>query len=486
MNEAIQQRIVALEKKVGRDGKSPLFAQLANCYLETNRAKEALRICDAGLSHFPFYTTGHLIKGKALIALNMRAEARREFEFVLSFLPKNETVIYLLEHISPGEEGAPASTQEKKHPKAAVPEPSHPKAADRTYTIPSATPTPPHPEKDSNLDRSSRTAKEPLQTAKSITEVPSGSNFFDAITQTPPKVKTEDPFGFGVNMPTIEPPVKPEISQFGGFETLTPEPSPFPEVASPPKEQPDGFGDIPSAPEIIAAPPSAPIEEESFKDYAARRRAELTGAESISLEDYFNNVTSVLSSIEIKLETLPPELPTETQAPSKIQLPIEEPERIESSPIPVLSIDLPETPSLSTPFISFDVPQPAAEETVTNPLIDLPQSSPSPFIPPTPADEPDKIEELTAKLQTVKRITPVIDITPVINIAEKETPPPSQQDSPPIGFVTPTLAEIYAKQGWFDDAIKAYKTLVRTKPGEKERFERRIAELEEMKKQGGK
>jgi hypothetical protein len=52
-------------------------------------------------------------------------------------------------------------------------------------------------------------------------------------------------------------------------------------------------------------------------------------------------------------------------------------------------------------------------------------------------------------------------------------------------FVTPTLAEIYAKQGWFDDAIKAYRTLAKTKPAEREKYEERIAELEEEKKKQG-
>jgi hypothetical protein len=92
----------------------------------------------------------------------------------------------------------------------------------------------------------------------------------------------------------------------------------------------------------------------------------------------------------------------------------------------------------------------------------------------------DKIEELTNKLQTAGKITPVI------NFAQKETSTASEQDTPAgMGFVTPTLAEIYAKQGWFDDAIKAYKTLARSKPAEKERYEKRIAELEELKKKAG-
>jgi hypothetical protein len=86
------QDIASIEKRVGPHGNSPLFAQLASHYLEQSRAQDALRLCDAGLANFPFYTTGHLIKGKTLLALKMYAEARREFEFVRDFLPNNHTI----------------------------------------------------------------------------------------------------------------------------------------------------------------------------------------------------------------------------------------------------------------------------------------------------------------------------------------------------------------------------------------------------------
>jgi len=92
----------------------------------------------------------------------------------------------------------------------------------------------------------------------------------------------------------------------------------------------------------------------------------------------------------------------------------------------------------------------------------------------------ETIEDLAEKLQSAKKITPVIDLS------TKTTIPSSEADTPAsTGFVTPTLAEIYAKQGWYDDAIKAYHTLIVTKPAEKERFEKRIAELEDLKKQQG-
>jgi len=47
-------------------------------------------------------------------------------------------------------------------------------------------------------------------------------------------------------------------------------------------------------------------------------------------------------------------------------------------------------------------------------------------------------------------------------------------------IVTPTLAEIYATQGAYQEAIRTYTLLARRKPEERERFERRIRELEEM------
>jgi hypothetical protein len=103
-------------------------------------------------------------------------------------------------------------------------------------------------------------------------------------------------------------------------------------------------------------------------------------------------------------------------------------------------------------------------------------SKPAP-IPEVPEPASPTIEELADKLQTAKKITPVI------NFASKNTTTASETDTPAsTGFVTPTLAEIYAKQGWFDDAIKAYKTLANNKPADREKFLARVAELEEQKK----
>jgi tetratricopeptide (TPR) repeat protein len=49
-------------------------------------------------------------------------------------------------------------------------------------------------------------------------------------------------------------------------------------------------------------------------------------------------------------------------------------------------------------------------------------------------------------------------------------------------IVTPTLAEIYASQGEYGEAIEAYRRLLRERPGESQRFQTRIGELEDLAK----
>jgi tetratricopeptide (TPR) repeat protein len=54
----------------------------------------------------------------------------------------------------------------------------------------------------------------------------------------------------------------------------------------------------------------------------------------------------------------------------------------------------------------------------------------------------------------------------------------AEEEAPEI--VTVTLAEIYAAQGQFGEAIGAYRKLIERRPEEAERFRRRITELEDL------
>jgi tetratricopeptide (TPR) repeat protein len=401
MIDTAQQHIAMLEKRVGIDAKSPLFAQLAHYYLEAKRTQDALRICDAGLANFPFYTTGHLIKGKALVALNMHAEARREFEFVLDFLPNNETLINLLAQMPPPVEETLTITPPKAQPvpppsaqEIVAPKPMPSLATGYDYPVSTSPEIPLTPPSSFNFGGIEQAV--PEQQPEQTPIVSPASNFFDELTQISSTAPAEETFGLN------ETPATFETSPFSEFNFPQPEPliNPTEPTQTPSTESSGGSEFTPSTPDINFSMTSEPSEEESFESYTSRRMKELSGENTVSIEDYLSNKV--------------PEKPQE--------------------------FTLPITDSI-------------------------------------PTGVQNKIEELTNKLQNAGKITPVI------NFAQKETPAASEQDTPAgMGFVTPTLAEIYAKQGWFDDAIKAYKTLAHNKPAEKEKYEKRISELEELKK----
>lgn len=386
MAEVQQQKIAALEKKVGTGGKSPLFAQLASFYLQRGKPKEALKLCDEGLSVFPHYSTGHLIKGKVLLALKMNAEARREFEIVQEFLPANETVAFILSNIQPGE-------GETLTAGPAEPAAFEPVQAKQPVTPIIAEPAPPQEPAQEGL--SSPESQEASVFEPSLQEAAQPANLFETVAENPQGA--DDVFGFGggtVQPPLDASPVESDLNPFEGFPSQ-PEPQVVPEISST-SESPESANifDFPSQP---SETPSVAPGVELFESYAARMRKELGSVENtMTLDEYLGSSSN-------------------------------------------------------------DQAQPQQE----------PSSSSS-----------ETIENLAEKLQSAKKITPVI------NLATKATIPMSETDTPAsTGFVTPTLAEIYAKQGWYDDAIKAYHTLVITKPAERERFEKRIAELEELKKQ---
>ncbi|MBN1396433.1 MAG: hypothetical protein JXA06_00200 [Bacteroidetes bacterium] len=518
----IAEQIFTLEKKVGADAKSPMFAQLASLYLEQNRAEDALRVCDAGLANFPFYTTGHLVKGKALAALHMTAEARREFEFVLEFLPRNEMVSALLEQVQPGEEETIAARPFEVQTKIISPPKYEEPPLEENKIIP---PPQVYPEQEFSFTRFELPEQQKIELPPAPAPA-SETSFFEAITQTPTEKTTEDIFGFNAppaetpevmeppaisefGVPTEEPPVQTE-TQATAFEEI---PRSVPE--------PSGEYEIPFAAAGEEGIAQAASEEESFISYAARRRAELKDENTILLEDYLNN-TAVTPPDEVAVEF--PAAVAEEQKPEETVIP--ETLLTDSDVItPRISLEIPETIIQPPPkeesliYNTIDLPQisaeiqdkveepAAAEEQSIDLSMLLPQVSaeteektvdlnlseerPSdttitlPEIPPAELPLSDSIqnniEEIANRLKGAGKITPVIDI------AQKETPPASEQDLPvSMGFVTPTLAEIYAKQGWFDDAIKAYKALARNKPGERERFEKRIEELEKLKTQGKK
>ena len=514
MTDVIQEHIKSLEQRLATETQSPLFARLASYYLQAGRASDALRLCDDGLAIYPFYSTAHLVKGKALVELGMLAEAKHEYEVVYELLPTNETLARLASSIDTGTSVELSVARVKE----VAPEPE---LAAASPTVEEAVAEEPQPQvAEEILQPESPSTEEsfvPTETAPTPELLAEQTEIIPPVEAAP---IAEDTFGFQAP-PAFEkeqlPPSGYESPAFGVEETPQPATSDagFGATPEPPIDAPAaieegqaaikeaqapatdyGFGvpeetlpvepvaeEAPSVPETIEPSPP-PTAEDAFG-------APMETPPTPYVEEATPVAEPPVAVVPLVSELAPAEAPPaqEDQTPdwfeafSQLQQPTAE--TAEAAPA---------TPAEDeNPFAMFGTEQaPAASEGEpyeefaarvrmelfgTEDTVTLDEYLGTPSSAETPA-APDQIGEFAEKLKSPPRITP-----PIINYSEKAQRPATESEgSSGSGFVTPTLAEIYVKQGWFDDAIKAYRALVVNKPPEKEKFEQRIAEIEEMKK----
>jgi tetratricopeptide (TPR) repeat protein len=88
----------------------------------------------------------------------------------------------------------------------------------------------------------------------------------------------------------------------------------------------------------------------------------------------------------------------------------------------------------------------------------------------------------SSRFTSVERIIKQLEEAPrrIPPLPEPAPAPVVEQAESPGRFVTATLAEIYASQGEYGEAIEAYRKLAEQRPGSAERYQRRLKELEEL------
>ena len=472
------ERIKSLEQRLAKEPQSPLFARLADYYLQIGRANDALRLCDDGLALYPYYTTAHLIKAKVLNELGMTAEAGHAYEVVREFLPTNESVVRLTSIIDRGPAQAQEVSQavEAEPPQAPVPEAVHEEVV--VEPPPPAAVEEPQPTPDVEAAPQEPVAiEEPIVQAEElpVQETPVAEQPIETVEAAP----AVDDFGFG-EQPVVEPqPEEPGAAEKLGLEMQ----------AEPQQSYSDsdfGFG----AP--TAEPPAAAVEETPFGSQPIEEPSQAIEPEPEHVPEPAPSEAPAMEAAPAIPEPTPapsPEASAEQPADwfeafSQLQQPAAEatgaaasPAAEEENPFAIFGTEQSATPVEGEPYEEFTARVRmelfGTEDTLTLDEYLAQTGSAEP-----PAAPADNIGDLAEKLKTSQRITP-----PVINFSEKA--PRTAGDAEAgggSGFVTPTLAEIYVKQGWFDDAIKAYRALAANKPAEKEKFEQRIKEIEEMKK----
>ncbi len=81
--------IARLEKAFRRNPDSPLFARLADLYLDRGQSQRALAICEEGCAHLPKYSTGFIILSKCYEQQDDIEKAREAMGHALRLDPEN-------------------------------------------------------------------------------------------------------------------------------------------------------------------------------------------------------------------------------------------------------------------------------------------------------------------------------------------------------------------------------------------------------------
>lgn len=84
-----------LEELHRRNPASPMFARLAEAYLDVGRVSEARQLCETGLKRFPHYATANLVLARCFAACNDYSVALGHIERVISYQPCNARLIRL-------------------------------------------------------------------------------------------------------------------------------------------------------------------------------------------------------------------------------------------------------------------------------------------------------------------------------------------------------------------------------------------------------
>lgn len=239
------------------------------------------------------------------------------------------------------------------------------------------------------------------------------------------------------------------------------------EIVTAADESPESVGGESSA----AAPPSTEAQPEQFA--ASATEESIVAAPIVQVSEPTVEESSAAPAIEEPVQEiiLPEQIPTiEATAENSVAAPvieelvpeIAEPAAIQAAePAPQMSLD---------DYIQFHSANLATDKAIS---LDEYLGNVQPAIVPAPVTE---LDALAAKIENAERIVP--------QESQEEASPKESVPSDSL-VITPTLAEIYATQGEYGAAIQAYEILILSKPNERDRFEKRIKELQAKLFDGG-
>lgn len=429
--ETIEFDIEFLSQKLAEDQRSPLFARLADLYLQKDQTVEALSLCKDGVAIFPEYYAGYIVLGRTYLALKEYSNARTALERARTLSPFNQTITALLQSIP----GTPDQSV---------------RTTDETYFTPQETlPVEPVVQSVQTVD----TAAHMMSEEELIYSQPAERTE----SQTDQYQFVGDRIGSSQQYPSFDEYLQQNKER----------------VSSPTSMALDDYLSLSGSPE-----PATVTDEPAAG-------GDTTEQKTIAGEPHTFVVEEISEPVNQN-----PELIVEEQPPVAEEIVFEQPgEQVQDDVNVVveqkLTEPLPEQVEFVQPqdeITEITQPEPSGDETTAAQSAEEPEIV---FTSPeqaqlfaeeqSPAAETD-IEDLTQRLQNVERIVPQEQYA-------APAPPPAQEETEEAfdsNMVTPTLAEIYASQGEFTAAIQAYEILMFTQPGKTAEYQQRVKELQKL------
>jgi len=418
-----------LSQKLSENPQSPLFARLADLYLQKEQHSEALKLCEEGIQQFPKYYAGYLVLGKVCLTLKEYSTARDAFQHALELSPFNELIAKLIASVPDQPDESTRTSEETYFEPPRVAEPVSLKEQISQQFAEQAA---------SHFTEAEITAMEEKEV--------SNTNVDEALVEPPPGIdanyiKEQIAKQFAEQAASHF--TQPEISA-GGEEKSGDASEDFSQNVNEPGQWEEKRQEILSAPTAPAFP--------SFDEYYSQHQSRVQNAPAALLDEYLTEKTSAPDeTLAAKSESIPPISKAPTSQTGFTPEQHEEPEQVFASP---------EQAQLFAEIAS----EASTEKEKTQP---------------TPKTT---IDDLAEKLQKVERIIPHEKYQPQTP-GKEETPEVESAES---DMVTPTLAEIYASQGEYSAAIQAYEILLFSHPGKAAEYQQRIRELQQkqMEKEG--
>jgi cellulose synthase operon protein C len=455
-----------LETRLRDNPKSLLFARLADCYLNRGNTDDALVLCNEGVKHHPYYTTGYFLLAKTHVLRKEYDKAEAALKKVLSHDQQYLSAQKLLADILVKTGWEAAASEHYASVIDADPMEDRVRDLVNRYAVPQDRTKPEsteaavrEPEPEPRLEFESESEPPTPKPEAVLREEPVSirppaemeTDWTDQIREFSP----ED-----IDLP-IPPPVVPP-------ETTSPTPRPaqdFPvenQFPLPETSEPDDGNAVESLLPDVEEPtePSAPVAPSA----SGAPESDRTAKEVIDFtQNWFD-----LSTFD-NLEENKPGAAVEAEKESDLDLEILDEES--------------EVPEAEKPAV------PPSPESAGPPLFEKKASQT--FLNPSDLEPVKPVPWFKSEKPAVPKTPPAAPPEPSVSqrLPAPDSGTPSEPDSPPkaeeradMKIVTSTLGEIYAAQGQFEKAIEVYEALLEKSPKET-RYKDKIADLKKRLKE---